>query len=127
VKHIINDTIKALKNERKKKLNNVLEYIKEYYYQNTKNTIINNEESKLIEEEKKRINRKILNIVPDFENNIRKYSSTSFVQEKKRRNDYQRTKKKLFSWRNFGSQKSIFYSHPEYLKLKVKNQRSVKS
>ena len=33
---------------------------------------------------KKRINRKILNIVPDFENNIRKYSSTSFVQEKKR-------------------------------------------
>ena len=121
VKHIINDTIKALKNERKKKLNNVLEYIKEYYYQNTKNTIINNEESKLIEEEKKRINRKILNIVPDFENNIRKYSSTSFVQEKKRRNDYQRTKKKLFSWRNFWSQKSIFYSHPEYLKLKVKN------
>ena len=84
VKHIINDTIKALKNERKKKLNNVLEYIKEYYYQNTKNTIINNEEDKLIEEEKKRINRKILNIVPDFENNIRKYSSTSFVQEKKR-------------------------------------------
>ena len=121
VKHVIDDTIKVLTEERKKKLNNSYKYVKEFYYQNTMNQSINNEKKKLINEEKERINSNILRIVPDFENNIRKYSSTSLIQEKKRRNRYQKVKKKLFSWRSFWSQKEIFYTHPEYLKLKVKN------
>ena len=119
VKHIINDTIGILINNRKNKLNTAQKYIKEYYYQN--NNKLNEEENKLIFFEKKRIKINILNIVPDFENNIRKYSNTSLVQEKLRRNNYQKTKKKLFSWRSFWSQKNIFYTHPENLKLKIKN------
>ena len=86
VKHIINDTVNTLKNERYKKLNNAFEYIKEYYINS--NNKAENDETKLIEEEKRRINLKILNIVPDLENNIRKYSSTSLVQEKKRRKNW---------------------------------------
>ena len=120
VKNIINDTINSFKNSRNKKINNAFEYIKEYYFQNiTSKTNI--KERKLIEQERGTINSRIFTIVPDLENNIRKYSSTSLVQEKKRRKHYQKTKKKLFSWRSFWSQKSLFYSHPENLKLKIKN------
>ena len=119
VKHIINDTIESLINNRKKKIKNSQKYIKEYYYQN--NNKFNEEENQLIFLEKKRIKINILNIVPDFENNIRKYSNTSLNQEKIRRNQYQKVKKKLFSWRSFWSQKNIFFTHPEKLKLKVKN------
>ena len=119
VKHIINDTIETLINRRKNRLNNPEKIIKEYYYQN--NNKLNKEENQLMDVERKKIRLSILNIVPDFENNIRKYSNTSLVQEKLRRNYYQKTKKKLFSWRSFWSQKSIFYTHPEHLKLKIKN------
>ena len=119
VKHIINDTIETLINRRKIRLNNPQKIIKEYYYQN--NNKLNKEENQLMDVERKKIRLSILNIVPDFENNIRKYSNTSLVQEKLRRNYYQKTKKKLFSWRSFWSQKSIFYTHPERLKLKIKN------
>ena len=120
VKHVVDDTIKDLKKERKKKIVKAFENIKEYYYQNQFNKI-NNETDLLIIEEKRRINSQILSIVPDLENNIRKYSSTSLVQEKKRRNHYQKVKKQLFSWRSFWSQKDLFYDNPNLLKLKVKN------
>ena len=73
-------------NNRKNNLNNAQKYIKEYYYQN--NNKLNEEENQLICFEKKRIKINILNIVPDFEDNIRKYSNTSLVQEKLRRNNY---------------------------------------
>ena len=117
---MVDDTIKDLKKERKKKIVKAFENIKEYYYQNQFNKI-NNETDLLIIEEKRRINSQILSIVPDLENNIRKYSSTSLVQEKKRRNHYQKVKKQLFSWRSFWSQKDLFYDNPNLLKLKVKN------
>ena len=120
VKHIIYDTFNSLIDEIYHNINITFEYIKEYYKKSFLNRAVY-EENQLIKREIDRINLKILTIVPDLENNIRKYSSTSLIQENKRRKHYQKAKKKLFSWRYFWSQKYLFYSHPEYLKLKLKN------
>ena len=118
IKHIIDDTIKCFKLKRNNK-NIDKYYIKEYYheYKNKNNTI----ENKLIFEEKRKINEKLLIIIPNLETQIRKYSSTSLIQEKKRRNKYKKMKKILFSWRGFWSQKGIFFENPQNLKLKIKN------
>jgi len=63
----------------------------------------------------------LLNEYAPIETQIKKYSSTSLIQEKKRRNKYKKMKKMLFSWRGFWSQRDLFYDHPENLKLKIKN------
>ena len=81
----------------------------------------NNGIYKKIKSEKNRINNVINNLIPFFENQMKKYSNTSFLQEKKRRNNYKSNKKRLFSWRGFWSERYIFYKHPEYLKFKIKN------
>ena len=39
----------------------------------------------------------------------------------KRRREYKKTKKRLFSWNGFWSDRKLFFAHPEYLKLQVKN------
>ena len=121
IKHIIDDTIKLFKIKRNNSKNGK-SYIQEIYneYKNKKN-IHNITENKLILNEKKKINEKLLNIIPFLETQIRKYSSTSLIQEKKRRNKYKKMKKLLFSWRGFWSQKDLFYEFPENLKLKIKN------
>ena len=121
IKHIIDDTIKLFKIKRNNN-KNIKNYIQEFYneYKNKKN-IHNITENKLILNEKKKINEKLLNIIPFLETQIRKYSSTSLIQEKKRRNKYKKMKKLLFSWRGFWSQKDLFYEFPENLKLKIKN------
>ena len=72
-------------------------------------------------DEKMRVNNKIKELIPFFENNIKKYSNTSYIQEKKRRNEYKKCKKELFSWRGFWSNRYLFFEHPELLKLKKKN------
>ena len=76
---------------------------------------------KKMRSEKARINNVINNLIPFLENQIKKYSNTSFLQEKIRRNTYKFNKKRLFSWRGFWSERYIFYKHPEYLKYKIKN------
>ena len=111
VKHIINDTFNELIDEIYTNINNDFEFIKEYYKKSFANRAVY-EENQLIKKEKDRINLKILTIVPDLENNIRKYSSTSLNQEKKRRKHYQKSKKKLFSWRSFGL-KNMYFIHTQ--------------
>ena len=121
IKHIIDDTIKLFKIKRNNN-KDTKNYIKEFYnkYKDT-NNLHNITENKLIINENKKINEKLLDIIPFLETQIRKYSSTSLIQEKKRRNKYKKMKKILFSWRGFWSQRDLFYEFPEHLKLKIKN------
>ena len=76
---------------------------------------------KINNEEKERIYNKVENILSCYESQIKDYSNSSFIQEKERRNVYKWIKKRLFSWRGFWSDKDLFFNHPEYLKLKLKN------
>ena len=136
-KHIINSTIKYYIEERKKKYVNekivikfrpnknqekeeepAFEYELQYFY-NIDET--DTDISKKIRAEKRRITDVINRLIPFFENQIKQYSNTSFIQEKIRRNDYKSNKKRLFSWRGFWSERYLFYKHPEYLKFKIKN------
>ena len=71
--------------------------------------------------ERKKVKEKIKELIPFVETQIKQYSNTSFLQEKKRRNKYKKLKKRLFSWGGFWSDRYLFFKHPEYLKLKVKN------
>ena len=75
---------------------------------------------KLIEEEK-RIFKIIKETIPFLENEIRKYWSKSCLDQLKIRREYKKTKKRLFSWNGFWSDRKLFFGHPEYLKLQVKN------
>ena len=122
IKHIIDDTIKLFKFKRNNHNKVTRNYIQEFYnkYRGKKNAY-NIAENKLIITEKKKVNEKLLKIIPFFETQIRKYSSTSLIKEKKRRNKYKKTKKLLFSWRGFWSQRDLFYEFPKNLKLKIKN------
>ena len=86
-----------------------------YYNDLDNKTIINNTK------ERKRINKNIKKLIPFFESQIKKYSNTSFLSEKKRRNNYKSTKRILFSWCGFWSNRYLFYEHPEMLKLKRMN------
>ena len=72
-------------------------------------------------DERIRVNNIIKEIIPFFETDIKKYSNTSFLEEKKRRNEYKKCKKQLFSWRGFWSNRYLFFDHPELLKLRKKN------
>ena len=79
------------------------------------NTFINKTKERI------RINKSIKKLIPNLESQITKYSNTSFLSEKKRRNNYKSTKRMLFSWCGFWSNKYLFYEHPEMLKLKRMN------
>ena len=81
--------------------------------------IINND--KEVEKEKKRVFVEIKKLLPNYIETLKKYSNTSYLKEKQRRNNYKKCKIKLFSWRGFWSNKYLFFTHPEYLKLKIKN------
>ena len=80
-----------------------------------KNNFIHNTKERI------RINKSINKLIPSLQNQIQKYSNTSFLSEKKRRNEYKSTKRILFSWCGFWSNKYLFYEHPEKLKLKRMN------
>jgi len=73
---------------------------------------------KKIKYEKERLSNVINNLIPFFENQIKKYSISSVLPDKKRRNIYKSNKKKLFSWRGFWSNRYIFYKNPDILKKK---------
>ena len=136
-RHIVNSiVIYYLEDKRKKNSNKKSKYkfdnnedknsvfcfdLKYFYDINNKNK--SNLEKK-ITYEKTRLSNVINSLIPFFETQIKKYSSSSVLQDKKRRNKYKLNKKKLFSWREFWSNRYIFYKHPEFLKCKIKNHLS---
>ena len=114
INKIFNVTLEDFKNQRNKSYKNTI--IKNYYSNiSTEDTNFN------YDLEHRRINNKIKILIPSVETLIRQYSNTSYLEEKKRRNNYKRTKSRLFSWTGFWSNKYLFFEHPEYLKLKIKN------
>ena len=75
----------------------------------------------LVIEEKNKVKEKIKELIPSVESQIKQYSNTSFLQEKKRRNKYKKMKKRLFSWKGYWSDRYLFFKHPEFIKIKLKN------
>ena len=75
----------------------------------------------VIEAEKKRINIFFKKFIPNIFAEISKSSINSYLEEKKRKNRFRKIKKSLFSWNGFWSDKNLFFTHPEYLKYKIKN------
>ena len=131
-RHVINSiVIYYIEDKRKKNMNkktkirfknietNINYYDLKYFYNfgsNNKTKI----DKKMIYE-KTRLTNVINSLIPFFENQIKKYSTSSVIEDKKRYNIYKLNKKKLFSWRGFWSDKYLFFKHPEYLKYKIKN------
>ena len=115
INKLFNRTFEIFKNNREN--NDTRETIKNYYE-------VNKTEKDIdlgVESEKNKIKKKIKELIPLVETQIRQYSNTSFLQEKKRKNKYKKLKKRLFSWRGFWSDRYLFIKHPEYLKVKIKN------
>ena len=75
----------------------------------------------LINKERKAVFNEIKKLIPQYIEKLKKYSNNSYFIEKLRRNAYKKSKIKLFSWRGAWSNKYLFFTHPEYLKLKIKN------
>ena len=75
----------------------------------------------MFEQENKRINIFIKKLIPNIFNEIKKNSISSYLEEKKRRNNFKKIKKSLFSWNGFWTDKALFLSHPEKLKYRIKN------
>ena len=76
---------------------------------------------KINEEEKNRVIKKVIKLLSFYETQIKNYANDSALKEKIRRNNYKWTKKRLFSWRGFWSDRNLFFENPERLKLKRKN------
>ena len=114
LRHLFEDTLDRIKEQEKYhygfKTNYKNIYNNELYY--TVNSPV---------DEKLRINRAIKKILPLYETTIKIYANNEYLLQKKRRNNYKLNKAKLFSWKGFWSNKYLFYSHPELLKLKIKN------
>ena len=100
--------------EKYKKLENkISENFKKIINKNTNDELINKEKNAVFSEVKK--------LIPNYIEKLKKYSNNTYFIEKLRRNKYKKSKMQLFSWRGFWSNKYLFFTHPEYLKLKVKN------
>ena len=122
IKEVIEETVKNIKYERTiLSRNNIL-----FFYQHI-NSEEENKKSKIyknhkrIEEIEKNIGKRITNIIKDLNNEIKHYWNKSCLLQLIRRRDYKKTKKLLFSWNGFWSNRNLFYKHPEYLKLHIKN------
>ena len=113
LKHLFDDTLKKLKEERKYnfpfKTNYKNTYNNNYYFGSSPS------------DEKLRINKVIKKIIPLYETQIKNYDNYEYLHQKNRKNNYKKNQAKLFSWKGFWSNKYLFYEHPEFLKLKVKN------
>ena len=113
LKHLFEDTFNKFKEERKYNFG---------FKTNYKNTYDTNYFfGSIPSDEKLRINKVIKRLIPLYENQIKNYANYEYLHQKKRRNNYKSNKAKLFSWNGFWSNKYLFYQHPEFLKLKVKN------
>ena len=124
---VIDNTLNYYKSERAQNAQN--DILKFYSHNNDDNKMINNNninnnDDKLeekISDEKIRVKKSIKKLIPFFGNEIEVYSNNSALNEIKIRCFYKKNKKKLFSWNGFWSDKNLFFIHPEYLKLKIKN------
>ena len=113
IKHLFDDTLKKVKEERKYSFGFKTNYKNVY----NNNFYIGNCPT----DEKLRINKIIKKILPLYERQIKNYANDEYLNQKKRRNNYKSNKAKLFSWTGFWSNKYLFFEHPELLKLKIKN------
>ena len=130
--HIINEVLEDTINVYKKnKIKNPQSNIMLFYLINNYNGK-NNENDNFIGVGNQQMNQKIINeekricktleeIIPYLDNKIKKYWNNLCLDQLKRRKELKKAKKKLFSWRGFWSNKKMFFEHPEYLKLQVKN------
>ena len=82
-------------------------------------SICNNDKS--AKEEENLVLDEVKKLIPIYIEKLKKYSNFAYFTEKQRKNNYKRCKIKLFSWRGFWSNKYLFFTHPEYLKLKITN------
>ena len=121
VKNIFGKVINFYKEE--KYLFNLDNYITLFYFQkeNIDNNKINNNSENIIEAEKKRINILMRKLIPNIFSEVNKTSISTYLEEKRRRNNFKKIKKALFSWNGFWSNKTLFFIHPEYLKYRIKN------
>ena len=106
---MFNNILKIMNKDSEKIRNNIKIILNIYI--NDKSAI--EEENLVLEEVKK--------LIPIYIEKLKKYSNFSFFTEKQRKNNYKKCKIKLFSWRGFWSNKYLFFTHPEYLKLKTTN------
>ena len=109
----IDELYNSILNKYKKLENKIKENIKILIKKITNKDLINKERKAVFNEIKK--------LIPNYIGKLKKYSNNSYFIEKLRRNAYKKSKIKLFSWRGAWSNKFLFFTHPEYLKLKIKN------
>ena len=117
LKHLFDDTLKRIKEEKRYNFGFKTNYKNAF---NNNNFFVGNCPT----DEKLRINKVIKKLLPLYETLIKNYANDEYLIEKKRRNNYKSNKAKLFSWKGFWSNKFLFYEHPEFLKLKIKNHYS---
>ena len=91
------------------------------FKESIKNIIKKKNNKNIINKERKAVFSEIKKLIPNYIEKLKKYSNNSYFIEKLRRNAYKKSKIKLFSWRGAWSNKFLFFTHPEYLKLKIKN------
>ena len=109
--------------------NNYVKIFKENYpkeFQENSNLYYNELENEDILDnsyikEKERIETIMIKHISFINNLYKDYFESYFILEKERRNKYKTIKKQLFSWRGFWSDKNLFFTNPENLKLKIKN------
>ena len=119
INNIFNTILEGYKNLRKVIY---IDELKKYYLREKDNGEEEDIVSKSTIEEKKLIEDKIKELIPFIEAQIKEKSNLLKNEEIKQKNiEFKKIKKKLFSWRGFWSDRYLFFSHPEYLKLKIKN------
>ena len=116
--NIFNNTLEGYKNYRK----NIYIDNFENYYRKANNTDDDGLTNfiELIEEDDI-MRKKMKELIPFVKSQINENSIYYYNKEKRRRNNYIKIKKKIFSWKGFWSDRYLFFKHPEYLKLKIKN------
>ena len=92
--------------------------VKNYYnsFDNNENTANN---FYLIE--KHQVNKTIIDVLEFYDNQIKNYANKKYILIKNKRKNFKKNKTKLFSWRGFWSDRDLFYSNQNRLKLKTKN------
>ena len=81
----------------------------------------NDQLNKNIIKEENRIFNVLKKVIPFLDQEIKFYWNNLCLEQLKRRREFKKAKKKLFSWGGFWSDRKLFFEHPEYLKLQVKN------
>ena len=125
IKEVIEETINVYKFENSTYHKNYIYFFygnQNYEGYNIKNIKFNDELNiNKIEEIEKNIKNSLVKIIKEINIKINQYKNKYCFEQLIRIRDYKKIKKRLFSWQGFWSDKNLFYRHPEYLKLRVKN------